>query len=179
MKKNINIFILTIFILSNLVTSPIYAYERCSTLRPLNAAVSAAADVLASLSTEEPSIQRDRFDIANYEPINPFLINMLNRFKRTQDILELNGDTFRKLVNPYQIFKGAVFAETAGKHRQALSYRIKHNVVLGPGGGGMRYITTSELPSDNVHFIRNPDYPIELELVGVNSMQEAEVFVDR
>jgi|GEM_PF-2566832 len=179
MRTFINIAILIIFILSNQIASPIYAYQKQSTLRPQNAAASTASDVSASLATQEPSIQINRFDASSYEPINPFLINMLNRFKRAQGFLNLDQASFRNIANPHQIFKGAVFAETAGRHRQVLSYRIKHNVALGPGGGGMRYITTSELPSDDIHFRRNPDYPIELEILNVNSLQQAEAFVDR
>jgi glutamate dehydrogenase/leucine dehydrogenase/predicted nucleotidyltransferase len=179
MKKTIAVFVSLVISIFNYPAFTVYSYPQYSALRPLSVKSSSVSGLDVRLNAEGPTIQSDRFDIDKYEPVNPFLINMLSRFKRTKDLLNIDQDTFRKIVEPYQIFKGSVFAEIAGKRRHALSYRIKHNVTLGPGGGGMRYITTSELPADNIHFYRNPDYPIELEILGVDSFQEAESFIDR
>jgi glutamate dehydrogenase/leucine dehydrogenase/predicted nucleotidyltransferase len=179
MKKTIAVLVSLVFSIFNCPLFTVYSYPGYPALRPLSVKSSAFSGIDVRLNAEGPAMQSDRFDIDKYEPVNPFLINMLNRFKRARNLLSIDQNTFRQIVEPYQIFKGSVFAEIAGKHRHALSYRIKHNITLGPGGGGMRYITTAELPADNIHFHRNPDYPVELEILGVNSLQEAEDFIDR
>jgi glutamate dehydrogenase/leucine dehydrogenase/predicted nucleotidyltransferase len=179
MKRVIILLVLIVLYLSSPFLPNIYADSEYPTLRPLSFKASAVSDIDISISNNTPVVQSGRFCIDSYDAVNPFLINMLNRFNRAKDLLNIDIETFRQIIEPHEIFKGAISTEIAGKHRNVLSYRIKHNVSLGPGGGGMRYITTAELPSDNIYFYRNPDYPIELEILGVKNLQEAESFIDR
>lgn len=121
-----------------------------------------------------------KFNLLYYTATNPFLINMFLRLSRAKDYLGISESEFEEIVNPDHMYFNTLALEMPDSGKIELStFRIKHNLTLGPGGGGIRYVYPKDLKPFPVYFKESPYSSEEIEIAGVQSLHDADKFIKR
>ncbi|HAH21546.1 MAG TPA: hypothetical protein DCL49_11670, partial [Candidatus Omnitrophica bacterium] len=144
------------------------------TSSPVNEAKKAIGEVSSSV-TAGPTL-----NLLTYLAVNPYLINMIARYKRVMPYLNTTPSEFEGFINADHIYYKELEIELReGKKIKIPVYRIKHDLTLGPGGGGVRYVYPRDLIPFSRYFRVNQDSSDEVEIIGVNSYQAADRFIKR
>ena len=91
-------------------------------------------DILQQFQSED--IFRLYFDILNYKAAHPYVINMIERYKRVRKYIDMSDEEFKDLINPDHIYYNFLTIRLLnGEETSIPTYRIKHELATGPEEG--------------------------------------------
>ena len=81
-------------------------------------------------------IEETGFDLLAYGAVHPYVINMIERYKRVRKYIDMSDEEFKGLINPDHIYYNFLTIRLLNGEEISLpTYRIKHELAAGPGGG--------------------------------------------